>query len=105
MAIFLALVASLVAVIGLLLLSNATSGVGMIAFACFLGILARLAQAQAHQQRASPPEPAPAWKSTEPDLSKPSTPMTSTEKAVFFVGLVIALCVVGFKLYWDSIGH
>jgi hypothetical protein len=30
------------------LLSNATSGVGVIGAACFLGIVARLAQASAH---------------------------------------------------------
>lgn len=40
----LAIVAALV---GLTLLTQATTGVGILAFACFLGILARIVQADA----------------------------------------------------------
>lgn len=38
------------ALIGALLLTQATTGVGVIALACFLGILARLAQASGHHE-------------------------------------------------------
>lgn len=35
---------------GLLFLSQATTGVGLIAFGCLLGILGRIAQAAVHQK-------------------------------------------------------
>jgi hypothetical protein len=41
----LAVIALLVALAGLISLSQATLGVGLIGFGCFLGILARLVQA------------------------------------------------------------
>ena len=36
---------------GLLFLSQATTGVGLIAFGCLLGILGRIAQADGHHKR------------------------------------------------------
>ena len=50
---------------GILSLSQATSGVGLIAFACFLGILARHFQADAHERRRLP-KPAPVPKPNNP---------------------------------------
>jgi predicted branched-subunit amino acid permease len=45
---FLVIIAILAAIIGAVSLSPATSGVGIICIACFLGILARLTQASDH---------------------------------------------------------
>ena len=39
------------ALLGALFLSDATFGVGLIALACFVGIVARIIQAQAHASR------------------------------------------------------
>jgi hypothetical protein len=49
--ILLAVIGMGLAVIGFMALSQATMGVGMIACACFLGILARLAQAEFHHRK------------------------------------------------------
>lgn len=46
----LVLVAFGLAVLGGVLLTNATIGVGLIALACFAGIVARLVQAQVHSR-------------------------------------------------------
>ena len=46
----------LAVVIGALSLSQATMGVGVIAIGCFLAILARLAQAEAHHRSLSRPK-------------------------------------------------
>jgi len=60
-AVILLLISGLALLGGLASLSNATSGVGGIAVACFLAILARIAQASAHHAelmsdaRAAPP--------------------------------------------------
>jgi len=98
MSIALAIVASLLAIIGLLSLSKATSGVGLIAFACFVAILSRLAQAQAQHARAFPPEPAPEWKP-----SPPARPFTILEKIVAFGLIALVIGAMAFKMYWDSI--
>lgn len=69
-AIFAAVIATLFALFGLIDLSQATRGVGLIAFACFVAIGARLMQASSHQrtieafltpkpQRPPPPENPP----------------------------------------------
>jgi hypothetical protein len=50
LAVLLALLAVAVAGIGALYLTQATTGVGIIGLACFLGILARLAQASGHHR-------------------------------------------------------
>jgi len=47
----LVILALLVLGAGVLSLSQATLGVGLIGIACFLGIMARLAQAEAHTSR------------------------------------------------------
>jgi predicted branched-subunit amino acid permease len=52
----LVIVAILAAIIGALSLSQATSGVGIICIACFLGILARLAQASEHNAKNNTPK-------------------------------------------------
>jgi hypothetical protein len=49
MAVILGLLAVIGAVIGFFSLSQATMGVGILAIACLLAILARIAQADAHQ--------------------------------------------------------
>ena len=46
----------LVVLIGAVSLSQATMGVGLVAIGCFLGILARLAQAEAHHWRSLQPK-------------------------------------------------
>lgn len=51
-AIFAVVVATLFAFAGVLQLSQATTGVGLIAFACFIAIGARLMQASGHHERA-----------------------------------------------------
>ena len=51
MALGLLLGSSLMAALGLIFLSNATVGVGLIGFACWLAILARLAQAAQYRKR------------------------------------------------------
>lgn len=48
--VILVLVAWLVAIVGIDYLSEATLGVGIICSACFLGIMARIAQASAHHR-------------------------------------------------------
>ena len=48
MYIFLAILGLIVGFIGLMSLSQATLGVGIIAFGCFLAILARIVQADKH---------------------------------------------------------
>jgi hypothetical protein len=42
---------------GLLFLSQATTGVGLIGFGCLLAILARIAQAAGHQEHCTPAPP------------------------------------------------
>ena len=51
MLIFLIIVAVILGIAGLLFLSEATTGVGLIGLACLAGILARLIQAAEHQDR------------------------------------------------------
>lgn len=51
MAIVFILAAILAASVGIFLLSEATMGVGILALACFFGILARIAQADAHHKK------------------------------------------------------
>ena len=51
MAIVLALVAVLLAAVGVVSLTQATTGVGLIAGAFFLGIMARVAQARDYEHR------------------------------------------------------
>lgn len=46
---FLIFLALLAAVAGIFMLTEATLGIGVIAMACFLGILARITQAGSHQ--------------------------------------------------------
>lgn len=48
--VFLLLAASLFALIGLFMLSNATAGVGLLTAGCFLAIIARIAQASHHHK-------------------------------------------------------
>jgi hypothetical protein len=48
---FLIVLGVILLVVGLFYLSNATVGVGLICSACFLGIMARIAQAGAHRNR------------------------------------------------------
>ena len=68
---FLIAIALLVAAVGVLFLSEATSGVGMIAFACLLGIIARIAQASDHRAKATAkPKPLP----TDQAEAKPHDP-------------------------------
>ena len=52
MAILLVLVSLVIGAAGLLFLSNATVGVGLIAFACLLAIYARIAQVWEHRRDA-----------------------------------------------------
>lgn len=54
------LIAALAAGLGLLSLSNATKGVGLIAFAIFLVACARIVQADAHQKAQQDDGPLPA---------------------------------------------
>lgn len=51
MLIFLIIVAIILGIAGLLSLSEATQGVGLIGLACLAGILARLRQAADHQEQ------------------------------------------------------
>jgi hypothetical protein len=69
----LVILATFAALFGLASLSNATLGIGIIAFACFLAILARLAQAAAH---ANP-------KREEADVATTARPMTSEQGTHF----------------------
>lgn len=50
MTVLLVIIAILAVVFGVLSLSQATMGVGIIAIGCFIAILARLAQAAEHHQ-------------------------------------------------------
>ncbi|MBA4383460.1 MAG: hypothetical protein C0410_01870 [Anaerolinea sp.] len=50
MGIFLTIVSLIFGVIGFLNLSEATTGVGLIAIGCLFGIVARIAQASKHQK-------------------------------------------------------
>ncbi|HOW74733.1 MAG TPA: hypothetical protein P5102_00825 [Candidatus Competibacteraceae bacterium] len=50
---FLAATGSLIVIVGTLFLSQATIGVGIICIGCFIGILARIAQASAHHKQAT----------------------------------------------------
>lgn len=47
-------IAVLAALLGLILVSQATAGVAIIAFACLLAIFARIAQAESHHREAHP---------------------------------------------------
>jgi hypothetical protein len=49
--------AVLAGVAGLLFMSQATTGVGLIAFGCLLAILGRIAQAADHQKQRTPTPP------------------------------------------------
>ena len=51
MVVILILLAILLAGAGIFSISQATLGVGLLAVACFLGILARIAQAAKHQEK------------------------------------------------------
>lgn len=42
--------------LGAIFLTSATAGVGLIAAACFVGIVARIIQAQGHANRLHPPD-------------------------------------------------
>ena len=57
MAIVLIVLSLFVAFFGLLTLSNATLGVGVMAGACLLAILARIAQAHQHHRELHPAKP------------------------------------------------
>ena len=56
MSIFLVILGILVVLGGILSLTQATMGVGLIAIGCFLAILARLAQAEAQHRQVLPPK-------------------------------------------------
>ena len=56
MTILLVVLSVLVALAGALFVNEATMGVGLLAGACWLGIMARIAQAAEHRQP-KPPEP------------------------------------------------
>ena len=56
MSIFLVILGLLVVLGGILSLTQATLGVGLIAIGCFLAILARLAQAEAQHRKILPPK-------------------------------------------------
>lgn len=49
---------ALIAIVGTLMLSQATMGVGVVALGCFLGIVARIMQAEAHAKAAQKREAA-----------------------------------------------
>src|SRR5262245_30310372 len=99
MAIFLAVVGSVAAVLGLLLASQATQGVALIAFGCFLGILSRLAQAHAHHVRAFPAPAVEEWKPGPVE----SKPWSATDKLLMAAVVVAVLVAIAFKIYWNSI--
>jgi hypothetical protein len=94
-AIALVVLGSLMAGAGLLQLSSATSGVGLIGFACFLAIVARLAQASVHQRNAfragataaPPPAPSPVASIAKSGLVTP--------KNVLLLLVGLAVIVVG----------
>jgi uncharacterized paraquat-inducible protein A len=50
MIVFLLVVGTIAVLGGVVMLSNATMGVGVVAFGCFMGICARIAQASQHQK-------------------------------------------------------
>ncbi|MGB2706107.1 MAG: hypothetical protein WBC74_04565 [Candidatus Omnitrophota bacterium] len=54
MDIALVIFAWIIVAIGLLTISQATLGVSLIALACFLGIMARIAQAERHNKKNDP---------------------------------------------------
>jgi hypothetical protein len=56
MSIFLVVLGLLVVLGGILSLTQATLGVGLIAIGCFLAILARLAQAEVQHRKTLPPK-------------------------------------------------
>jgi len=56
MSIFLVILGLLVVLGGILSLTQATLGVGLIAIGCLLAILARLAQAEAQHRKTLPPK-------------------------------------------------
>jgi hypothetical protein len=56
MSIFLVILGLLVVLGGILSLTQATLGVGLIAIGCFLAILARLAQAEVQHRKTLPPK-------------------------------------------------
>lgn len=79
---------------GLVFLSQATSGVGLIAFGCLLAICARIAQAASHHSPGTIPEVTVA-----PHRS---------DTALYIVGgilSVVVLVIVSFALFSDQIAN
>jgi hypothetical protein len=95
----LVILAVLAALFGLFSLSEATTGVGIIAFACFLGILARLAQASAHARPAREtatvaPSPRPLTPEERPHVQK--VPRRQRIAVASIAVIVAGLLAVGF---------
>jgi hypothetical protein len=85
-----------VAAIGLLFLSNATSGVGILSLACLLAICARIAQASAHHRelwtaierlQAVPAAATPPPATPTPPAKPPVPPMTNLEDVAKYYGV------------------
>ena len=76
LSILLSLLAMGVAVLGVLSLSQATQGVGLIGLACFIGILTRIGQAGIHrdQQQKEAKAAALAAQPAPPAASEPAAP-------------------------------
>lgn len=106
MTIFLLILAFVAAAIGLLSLSQATAGVGIIAFACLLAIAARIAQASAHSSApAGAISPVPSTLDTHRapgmDLG-PWLPTTKADRRIVLVAVVVAIATVLVTIYLNT---
>lgn len=100
MAGILILIAIGASLLGLLLLTQATYGVGLLAFACVTGILARIAQAQ-ELHRATTPAPI-ATAAPQPARAQRSD-RTLYILATVLVGLTVLVIVVMYALGSSSL--
>jgi hypothetical protein len=106
MSVVLVVVSVIAALIGVVSLSNATMGVGFVAGACLLAILARIAQAGEHHREllsrtASQPEvPAPAAPISN---ALPPFAWSKGQKIGFAILAVVALAGIIFRAIWVSV--
>ena len=100
-------VSILAGLVGLLALSNATMGVGIMAGACLLAILARIAQAHEHHRELHPakpfvPVPGPGSSPPDDEWTPPQpTPTTPLQKGALIGLMVLVVVAIVLKLIWD----
>lgn len=103
--IILVVVAVLFGIAGLFFLSEATTGVGLLAFGCLLAIMARIAQAGAQHQEAT----AAVESSSEPEAAPLLSPAereahARKERRGIVVAVAITVVILGFVVYQAVFG-